>query len=120
MPPGGGGHRCDSQALSSVWTWHAETPEKGRVPSTCSGAVGPEKEGQEETLQAHIPLDFPSTVSLCCGRPWQELMQPTSVASFLAPYSLPFLESGIVLDPGEPRLKQMKSASVFLACVMHS
>lgn len=70
MPLGVGGHRCDSKAPSSALTWHAEKSEKMRVLSTCSGAVGPAKEGQENTLQAHIPMWLPQhTIIVLVGAP---------------------------------------------------
>lgn len=82
-------HKCDSKVPSSALPWHAEKPEKVRVLSPGSGAAGPEKEGQEDILQAFLPLWFPhhtisvlvSTLAGAVGLPWQELVQPTSAVS---------------------------------------
>lgn len=59
-------HRCDSKVPSSALPWHAGKPEKVRVLSPGSGAVGLEKEGQEDTLQAFLPLWFPYH-TICAG-----------------------------------------------------
>jgi hypothetical protein len=86
------GHRCDSKAPSSALTWHVEKPEKVRIVSTGSGAVGPEKEGQEDTLQTFLPLwllhhtisVLVGTLAGAAGLSWQELVQPTLQSPFLA------------------------------------